>query len=1084
MKNWNNTTMFKLASLFTLLLWHSVISAASFVRVDVAIDNMPSSSKMVQALCRLSDSSAETNQLPLEGMANAVIRNGRFHGTIDVPFSVQPLAKFDQVQCELRLCATLQSDTVCEQPIASSAAGFNSYSGNAFHQLSATEQIDLNPPPSSDGSAIIGFSSNRASGYIAPDRGLANLADSNTPSGTATRHDYGVIPAGITADRGSFVSLERAIAASYVNRGLATNTTTYLAINDTLPTELLLPRLTELKLISTPSQSHWRRVDIACRTYCDPLVYEEFFIVNETLIFEVSIETPAPANGLTLAFSSTTSFIDFQAGTIHIPEGATSTRFRTTTAITQRGSTGWSVSDYRVPKDFTLTVNLEDQTTSTTVKMNYSPWYDYDHSNPTIYSLGSLLRTKIDRYAGTPITVRLVLSGPAPEGGAQISLQNSRPDVVQQPISIMIPEDQRAIDFQVQIRAVATKQVATITASYAGESRAIHLQIRPPQVDWLTFDPHSVIAGASVTGTVRLGSPAPTDGVTVTLTNSDPNNGSIPSSVVVPAGKLTADFPITTFATDQVGVSVSRSMQIEAQIGSGNAVRRILQVKLQPEITTLTLNIQEVEPGSSLLGEVQISAIAPAEGTLVSITSSTPFVTVPSSITIASGKRIATFSVSTQAVTEITPFVIQTTSHEANKRFNFSLSPLLSTINLSSSSFIGFGTRLEGGQSIPAGVYLRREQPTATTVQLNSHSAKVTLPNTVTIPAGEQWGYFTVSTQAVVDDHTAEISATLQGVTKTVNFTLVSTESAIPAVVSELTWSDEQFSGARESSFIGHVTLNKAAISNMVIDITHDGGENVTAPSDILIRQGESEVTFEVAAIATEQTQVVTFSASHRQSEESIDAVHYTPQMRWKLKNITLPLEPIVPIEGSLQLSQGTIFLTHRMGRGESTVVTLTSSNPAVLPVPASVTISAGDRFKFKLEPAPVTEAQNITITATLDGITKSATVLVAPEGMLLLKILSLPNNKPLHTNRGYLGTIELNRRVPEATQAVITLTSSHPDIIAVPESIVVEANSSSGHFNFTSMAVSELQTVTITTTLNGISISEAVEVMPAHNPE
>ncbi len=1087
--------MFKLAFLLALIFWHTVSYAQlSFVRVDIAIDNMQASSKRVQAHCTLSDTRATTvepttstqngRELSLTGMASAILRNGRFHGVIDVPFRIPPLQKFDQVQCELRLCASLEENAVCDQPIAGTVSGFNSYNSNAFHRLSATEQIDLNPPSASDSSPIIGLSLNRASGYVVPDRGLASLANTTSLGRTATRAGYGVIPDDTTANKEPFVSLESAIAASYTNRGLATETTTYLAVNDTLPSELLPPVLTALNVISTPTSFRWD-IDHTRLNINDRERYEEYFIVGDTLVFEASIAAPAPKNGVTLTLSSTTSFINFQAETIRIPEGATSTTFQVTTAITTQGSTGWSTVDYREPKYFSLQVNLEEQVASTVVMMNYSPWFNFNYAEAVILFLKFPGTQATSVPGGHSKTVRLALDAPAPAGGAEISLQNSRPNVMQQPVTIFVPEGLRAIDFQVQTRAVTTPQVATINATFNGSSGAINLKVNTAQVNRVSFTPSSVVAGASAVGHIRLGSPAPSGGAIVTLTNNSPNNGSIPNNVSISAGQTTADFPITTFTTDGVIPFFSRSMHIEAQLGTGNVVRRVFQVKMHPNVTRVTLNIDDVEPGETMQGEVRLSGIAPPEGSVVSLSSSTPLVTTPPSVTIEHGERTASFSVSTQAVTEVTPFVIQAASHNTNKQFNFSLSPLLSALHLSSRPFIGFGDRIEGGKSIAGGILIGRIQETALTIPLKSNSTKIILPDTVTIPAGELWGYFTVSTEVVSDNHAAEISATLQGVTAKESLTLVSAEAATPAVITEITWSDEQFIGGRDSTFIGHVMLNKAAVANMSIDIAHNGAENISAPNNIFIRQGEQKASFEVAAIATEQRQDITFSVIHRSTGEHIDAVHIIPPARWMLKDIVIPRGGVVRTEEAMSEQIGTIYTNRKIARGESAVVTLTSSNPFLLSVPTSVEITNGNSAHFNLQAAPVHEVQNVTITATLDLIAKNTTILVVPESLLVLDKLSVPNNKPLVVNRQYSGSIELSRAVPFDTQEVVTLTSSHPGVIAVPDSIVIENNNTRSVFNFTPKnRASELQTVTITATLNGISISEAIEVMPAHNPE
>ena len=63
----------------------------------------------------------------------------------------------------------------------------------------------------------------------------------------------------------------------------------------------------------------------------------------------------------------------------------------------------------------------------------------------------------------------------------------------------------------------------------------------------LTVNPTTVTAPASSTGTVTLNGAAPAGGVSVTLRSSDTGKATVPSVVLVPEGKSSATFVITTF---------------------------------------------------------------------------------------------------------------------------------------------------------------------------------------------------------------------------------------------------------------------------------------------------------------------------------------------------------------------------------------------------------------------------------------------------------------------------------------------------------------------------------------------------------
>jgi chitodextrinase len=68
----------------------------------------------------------------------------------------------------------------------------------------------------------------------------------------------------------------------------------------------------------------------------------------------------------------------------------------------------------------------------------------------------------------------------------------------------------------------------------------------------LSLNPTTVTAPASSTGTVTLSGPAPTGGLTITLTSSDTRKARVPATVTVAAGQSTGTFTVTTL-TGQLG---------------------------------------------------------------------------------------------------------------------------------------------------------------------------------------------------------------------------------------------------------------------------------------------------------------------------------------------------------------------------------------------------------------------------------------------------------------------------------------------------------------------------------------------------
>ncbi len=76
--------------------------------------------------------------------------------------------------------------------------------------------------------------------------------------------------------------------------------------------------------------------------------------------------------------------------------------------------------------------------------------------------------------------------------------------------------------------------------------------IKSPALSSVSVSPTSVVWGTAVTGTVKISSAAPTSGITVSLTSSNPAAASVPSTVTVPAGATSATFAVTSYSVSTI----------------------------------------------------------------------------------------------------------------------------------------------------------------------------------------------------------------------------------------------------------------------------------------------------------------------------------------------------------------------------------------------------------------------------------------------------------------------------------------------------------------------------------------------------
>jgi hypothetical protein len=106
-------------------------------------------------------------------------------------------------------------------------------------------------------------------------------------------------------------------------------------------------------------------------------------------------------------------------------------------------------------------------------------------------------------------------------------------------------------------------------------------------------------------------------------------------------------------------------------------------------------------------------------------------------------------------------------------------------------------------------------------------------------------------------------------------------------------------------------------------------------------------------------------------------------------KTVTVTVNPITPIRvslskssitGGLQMNGSRVYLTGPGANDGSTVITLTSSDPAIATVPASITAAPGATSQpFSVATSAVASATSVTITATINGVSRNATFTVNP---------------------------------------------------------------------------------------------------------
>jgi len=262
---------------------------------------------------------------------------------------------------------------------------------------------------------------------------------------------------------------------------------------------------------------------------------------------------------------------------------------------------------------------------------------------------------------GNNLTGTLSLTGAVPINGATIQLASNNANV-QVPPSVTLSFSQPLVSFPITTSVVTDAQSATITASYGESTASATLTVRPMLAIQLT--PGEVVGGSPVSGTVTLAETAPSGGVIVNLHSSNSVFASVPVSVVVLGGQISASFTVST-----VIVNSSRTVVISANAAGATAASTLtIDPPNLPTLINLTINPAIISGGNTALATIMLSATAPAGGLLVDLQSDNAFVAqVPTFTMVPAGSSGVSVPVTTTKVSSLQTVTITATAGGVSK---------------------------------------------------------------------------------------------------------------------------------------------------------------------------------------------------------------------------------------------------------------------------------------------------------------------------------------------------------------------------------------------------------------------------------
>ena len=288
-------------------------------------------------------------------------------------------------------------------------------------------------------------------------------------------------------------------------------------------------------------------------------------------------------------------------------------------------------------------------------------------------TLSALALNPANVAGGTNATGTVTISGPAPSGGITIALSSagssSAPSIrgttpiqrvpvgINMPSQVVVAAGATSATFPINTRPVSASTTYQINASWGTfVTKTATLTVSPPDLASISVSKDEVFGGNSITATVRLTAPAPSEGVTINLRTWLATGGttgtfaqcgqfpSVPSTVTIAGGTASADFTVTTYPgygvywVEASSTTTTQSSKDDLDVDAPH---------FEPVLPSI------VKGGTVAQGTIQLSgpAMPPNCTNRYSVVSSnTNFAQVPAYVDVTPGSTQAALPVTTSAL--------------------------------------------------------------------------------------------------------------------------------------------------------------------------------------------------------------------------------------------------------------------------------------------------------------------------------------------------------------------------------------------------------------------------------------------------
>ncbi len=633
---------------------------------------------------------------------------------------------------------------------------------------------------------------------------------------------------------------------------------------------------------------------------------------------------------------------------------------------------------------------------------------------------------------GTVSNVTVTVSPAAPAGGESVTISGTGPLAL--PLAIVIPPGAVSQSFQLQTNSVTNQSTQTITATLNGASETTTLTISPLTVSNVQFSAASVYEGNNETCTVTLSGNVPSSGASATISGTGPAN--LPSTLSFAAGTSSASFIILA---PSVGATTAQS--VTATLGQ-SAVTQSFNVE-PSVIQSITAYPATIVGGATTGFTVTLYDTAGLSGDVVSISGTGPL-SLPATVLVPAGQSSVNFTATSSAVSTSTQETVTASFNAGSVGAVVTITPpAVSRMTISPNAILG-------GDSTEATVELSGKAATGgQKVSLLASTSAVTVPASITIPAGSSTYSFLLKTKAVNSNTPTTVTAKIGSASQ------AGTVTVLPTSLSELVVQPTVQGGTSEE--VGVFLASSAGSSGVTVMLSSNNAALVT-PTSVKVPAGSSSYWYVQKTSGVNTSTPVKVTAKIGSSSVSASTT-LTPAA---LNSVSLSRTTVSAGTNSL----GTVSLSGPAG-SSGVVVNLSSGNSPVASVPASVTVTSGAATaSFAVTTSGVNASTQVTLTATLNTTSKIAGITVNPASLDLV-------TTPTSVTGGSGANVTVKLTGPAGPAGAVVSLSSSSSSCAVPATVNIPAGQSQVEFTAPTKAVTSNTSATITGTYNG-SIAEA----------